>query len=86
MPQRLIKTVKKQVPTDFDPSTDKPKSTTEYDPKKDQYTRTTTFHPGTDKPDIVIDYNPDGTVKEIVHYNKEGNIVKRSTPSSPNTK
>ena len=74
------------VTTDFDPSTDKPKSTTEYNPEKDQFTRTTTFHLGTDKPDIVLDYNPDGTLKEINHYNKEGNIVKTTTPSSPNPK
>ena len=56
-------------------STGREKSTTQYDPKKDHSRVPTTFDPTTRLPDVTINYNPDGTEKEIFLW-KDNKMVK----------
>ena len=50
---------------------------------KNRHTTTTTFDPTSHKPDVTINYNADGTEKEIFLY-KDGKMVK--SPRSPDLK
>ncbi|MGZ5548077.1 MAG: hypothetical protein ACXWFZ_09015, partial [Nitrososphaeraceae archaeon] len=69
--------------TNYDPLIpDKKKSTTQYDPNN-RHTTTTSYGPTTGEPDVTINYNADGTVKEIFLY-KDGKMVK--SPRSPDLK
>jgi hypothetical protein len=73
-------TQKPKLTTNFDPQTGKETGYTEYVPGNDKVLRTTKLDPNTNKIDMTIDYNADGSIREFIHYDNNGNIVKRSSP------